>query len=207
MNLLFGWHHSTSFGELFYCYFRKWCSSANQIAFHDYRKRMQTHRFSRILHLAGTRALLLAAPGCSWRLLGAHWTPIATPSGSWRFWQSLAAPGCSGESWRLLATPGGSWQLLSWKLMAVPGAPGGSWRRCRRLREAPGGSWKLLPAPSVSWQLLGAPGGSWDPLAARGCPWRLLAVVGAPGSSKRFLASPGRSWQLLAAYLPQVLVY
>ena len=42
--------------SLFDVYFRKWCSGANQIAFHDCQKNLQNHVFSRIVHLAGTRA-------------------------------------------------------------------------------------------------------------------------------------------------------
>ena len=45
--------------SLFYVYFRKWCSRASQIAFHDCQKKLQNHVFSRIVHLASTRALVL----------------------------------------------------------------------------------------------------------------------------------------------------
>ena len=69
--------------SLFYVYFRKWCSRANRIAFHDYRKKLQNYRFSRIVYLASTRARLLAALGCSWRLPAAPWVPMATSVGSW----------------------------------------------------------------------------------------------------------------------------
>ena len=47
--------------SLFYVYFRKWCSGASQIAFHDFRKQLQNHVFSRIVHLAKTRAPVIAA--------------------------------------------------------------------------------------------------------------------------------------------------
>ena len=42
--------------SLFDVYFRKWCSGANQIAFHDCQKCLQNHVFSRIVYLASTRA-------------------------------------------------------------------------------------------------------------------------------------------------------
>ena len=44
---------------LFYVYFRKWCSRVSQIAFHDCRKKLQHHVFSRIVHLASTRASVM----------------------------------------------------------------------------------------------------------------------------------------------------
>ena len=45
--------------SLFYVYFRKWCSRVSQIAFHDCRKILLNHDFSRIVYLASTRALVL----------------------------------------------------------------------------------------------------------------------------------------------------
>ena len=47
--------------SLFYVHFHKWCSGANQIAFHDCQKSLQKHVFSRIVHLAGTGALVLGS--------------------------------------------------------------------------------------------------------------------------------------------------
>ena len=38
--------------SLFDVCFRKWCSGASQIAFHDCQKSLQNHVFSRIVHLA-----------------------------------------------------------------------------------------------------------------------------------------------------------
>ena len=47
--------------SLFDVHFHKWCSRANQIAFHDCQKKLQNHVFSRIVHLASTRAPVIAA--------------------------------------------------------------------------------------------------------------------------------------------------
>ena len=55
--------------SLFYVYFRKWCSRVSQIAFHDFQNQMQNHVFSRIVNLASTRAPVIPALGCSWRVL------------------------------------------------------------------------------------------------------------------------------------------
>ena len=74
--------------SLFYVYFRKWCSRASQIAFHDCQKKLQNHVFSRIVHLASTRAPVIAAHWCSGRV--------------------LLAPGSS------LGAHGSSWWLLAW---------------------------------------------------------------------------------------------
>ena len=51
--------------SLGYVGFRKWCSRAGQIAFHDCRKKLQNHVFSRIVHLASTRASVIAAHWCT----------------------------------------------------------------------------------------------------------------------------------------------
>ena len=65
--------------SLFYVYFRKWCSGANQITFHDCQKNLQNHVFSRIVHLASTRAPVIASlmlrEGSvgSWELSGRPW--------------------------------------------------------------------------------------------------------------------------------------
>ena len=73
--------------SLFYVYFRKLCSRANQIACHDYRRKSQNHRFCRNF-IWPTREYyfwrLLGAPGSSCQLLGAPWAPMVAPGGSWR---------------------------------------------------------------------------------------------------------------------------
>ena len=46
--------------SLFYVYVRKWCSRASQVAFHDCRKKLQNHVFSRIVNLASTRVPVIA---------------------------------------------------------------------------------------------------------------------------------------------------
>ena len=73
--------------SLFYVYFRKWCSRASQIAFHDCQKKLQNHVFSRIVHLAGTGAPLIAAHKCSWE------GPVGSLNLSGRPWWLLLAPG------------------------------------------------------------------------------------------------------------------
>ena len=69
--------------SLFYGCFRKLCSCVNQIAFHDYQKKLQNQQFSRIVHLASTRALVLAALGCSWRVLLALGSSLGSHGSSW----------------------------------------------------------------------------------------------------------------------------
>ena len=69
--------------SLFYVYFRKWCSRASQIAFHDCQKNLQNHVFSRIVHLAGTRAPVIAVHWCSGRVLLAPESSLGAHGSSW----------------------------------------------------------------------------------------------------------------------------
>ena len=69
--------------SLFYVHFRKWCSGANQIAFHDCQKCLQNHVFSRIVHLAGTRAPVIAVHSCSRRVLLAPESSLGAHGSSW----------------------------------------------------------------------------------------------------------------------------
>ena len=69
--------------SMFYVYFRKWCSGASQIAFHDCQKNLQNHVFSRIVHLASTRAPVIAAHWCSGKVLLAPGSSLGTHGRSW----------------------------------------------------------------------------------------------------------------------------
>ena len=69
--------------SLFDVYFRKWCSGVNQIAFHDCQKSLQNHVFSRIVHLAGTRAPVIAAHSCSGKVLLAPGSSLGAHGRSW----------------------------------------------------------------------------------------------------------------------------
>ena len=64
-------------------YFRKWCSGANQMAFHDSQKSLQNHAFSRIVYLASTRAPVIAAHWCSGKVLLAPGSSLGAHGRSW----------------------------------------------------------------------------------------------------------------------------
>ena len=87
--------------------------------------------------------LSLAAPACSWLLLGRSWLFLAAPGCSWLL---LGATGCSRQFRLLLAAPGCSWLFLA-VLLAC------SWL----LLDVPGCSWLLLVAPGPSGTFLGSP--------------------------------------------------
>ena len=73
--------------SLFYVYFRKWCSRASQIAFHDCRKNCKIMYFQELfIWLAREHQLsqLIDAPGGFCWLLGALWAPMVDLGGSWR---------------------------------------------------------------------------------------------------------------------------
>ena len=73
--------------SLFYVYFRKWCSRASQISFHDCRQNCKIMYFQELfIWLAREHQLsqLFDALGGSCWLLGPLWAHMVPPGGSWR---------------------------------------------------------------------------------------------------------------------------